>query len=128
MPYNLKNLTLLLLILSVIGLTAFSQVTGKPDSIQSTRLFRPHIDSTDTIIENRLVELALKSPVYKVSEHQIKINELDLDGVEPLLHMSNARLSLRNDEVRGSISREQALKNAPLHDDLFFKVPKVIRK
>ena len=57
-----------------------------------------------------------------------KINELDLDGVEPLLHMSEARNSLRHDEIKGSISREQALKNAPLHDDLFFKVPKVIRK
>jgi aspartyl-tRNA(Asn)/glutamyl-tRNA(Gln) amidotransferase subunit C len=57
-----------------------------------------------------------------------KLNELDLDGVEPLLHMSDEVNVLREDEVKGSISREEALKNAPSHDDQFFKVPKVIKK
>lgn len=57
-----------------------------------------------------------------------KLNELDLEGVEPLLHMSDEVNVLREDEVKGSVSREQALKNAPLHDEQFFKVPKVIRK
>jgi aspartyl-tRNA(Asn)/glutamyl-tRNA(Gln) amidotransferase subunit C len=56
-----------------------------------------------------------------------KLNELDLDGVEPLLHMSDEVNVLREDEVKGSISREDALKNAPLHDEQFFKVPKVIK-
>jgi len=57
-----------------------------------------------------------------------KLNELDTTGVEPLLHMSDEVNVLREDEVKGSISREEALKNAPLHDEQFFKVPKVIRK
>jgi aspartyl-tRNA(Asn)/glutamyl-tRNA(Gln) amidotransferase subunit C len=35
---------------------------------------------------------------------------------------------LREDEVKGSISREEALLNAPVKDDAFFKVPKVIKK
>jgi aspartyl-tRNA(Asn)/glutamyl-tRNA(Gln) amidotransferase subunit C len=35
---------------------------------------------------------------------------------------------LREDEVRGSISRAEGLKNAPDTDGVFFKVPKVIRK
>jgi aspartyl-tRNA(Asn)/glutamyl-tRNA(Gln) amidotransferase subunit C len=35
---------------------------------------------------------------------------------------------LRDDELRGSVSREEALRNAPLHDEQFFKVPKVIKK
>jgi aspartyl-tRNA(Asn)/glutamyl-tRNA(Gln) amidotransferase subunit C len=35
---------------------------------------------------------------------------------------------LREDEVKGSISQQEALKNSPLHDDQFFKVPKVIKK
>jgi len=33
---------------------------------------------------------------------------------------------LRDDEIRGSISREQALQNAPSTDGVYFKVPKVI--
>ena len=57
-----------------------------------------------------------------------KLNELDTTGVEPLLHMSENVNVLREDEVEGSISREEAFRNAPLHDDQFFKVPKVIRK
>jgi len=57
-----------------------------------------------------------------------KLNELDTTGVEPLLHMSDEINVLRQDEIKGSISREDALKNAPLHDEQFFKVPKVIRK
>ena len=57
-----------------------------------------------------------------------KLNELDLDGVEPQLFMSDEVNVLREDEIKGSISREEALKNAPLHDEQFFKVPKVIKK
>lgn len=57
-----------------------------------------------------------------------KLNELNLDGVEPLLHMSGEVNVLREDEIKGSVSREEALKNAPEHDGQFFKVPKVIKK
>ncbi len=57
-----------------------------------------------------------------------KLNELDTTGVEPLLHMSENVNILREDEVEGTISREEAFRNAPLHDEQFFKVPKVIRK
>ena len=56
-----------------------------------------------------------------------KLNELDLEGVEPLIHMSDEINVLREDVVEGSIGREEALKNAPLHDEQFFKVPKVIK-
>jgi aspartyl-tRNA(Asn)/glutamyl-tRNA(Gln) amidotransferase subunit C len=57
-----------------------------------------------------------------------KLNEPDLEGVKPLLHMSGNINVLREDEVKGSISTAEALRNAPLHDDKFFMVPKVIRK
>jgi aspartyl-tRNA(Asn)/glutamyl-tRNA(Gln) amidotransferase subunit C len=35
---------------------------------------------------------------------------------------------LRDDVVKGSISREEALSNAPDTDGIYFKVPKVIKK
>ncbi len=57
-----------------------------------------------------------------------KINELDLENVDPMLYMTNEMNILREDEVSASISREEALKNAPEHDGIFFKVPKVIKK
>ena len=57
-----------------------------------------------------------------------KLNELNTEGVEPLLHMSSNTNILREDIVEGSISREEALRNAPETDGIYFKVPKVIRK
>ncbi len=57
-----------------------------------------------------------------------KLNELDTTGVEPLLHVSENVNIFRKDEVKGQISKEEVFKNAPLHDDEFFKVPKVIKK
>ena len=70
----------------------------------------------------------IKKDLQKMIAFVEKLNELDTTGVEPLLHMSDEINVLRQDEIKGSISREDALKNAPLHDEQFFKVPKVIRK
>ena len=69
----------------------------------------------------------IKRDLQKMIQFVEKLNELDLDGVEPLLHMSDEVNVLRNDVINGSVSRADALKNAPLHDDQFFKVPKVIK-
>jgi aspartyl-tRNA(Asn)/glutamyl-tRNA(Gln) amidotransferase subunit C len=57
-----------------------------------------------------------------------QLNNLDTTGTEPLMHMGNNVNVLREDIVAGSITREEALKNAPNTDRVFFKVPKVIRK
>ncbi len=56
-----------------------------------------------------------------------KLNELNLDGIEPLLHMGGELNVFREDEVRGAVSRDEALKNAPQHDERFIKVPKMIK-
>jgi aspartyl-tRNA(Asn)/glutamyl-tRNA(Gln) amidotransferase subunit C len=70
----------------------------------------------------------IKKDLQRIIGFVEKLNELNLDGVEPLLHMSDEINVLRDDEVKGSISRDEALKNAPGHDGQFFKVPKVIKK
>jgi aspartyl-tRNA(Asn)/glutamyl-tRNA(Gln) amidotransferase subunit C len=70
----------------------------------------------------------IKTDLQKMISFIEKLNELDTTGVEPLLFMSDEVNILREDEVKGSITREEGLLNAPLKDDQFFKVPKVIRK
>ncbi|HRH10955.1 MAG TPA: Asp-tRNA(Asn)/Glu-tRNA(Gln) amidotransferase subunit GatC [Bacteroidia bacterium] len=55
-----------------------------------------------------------------------KLNELDTDGVEPLIYMTNDRNVLREDAPEVTISQKDALKNAPRKDSDYFKVPKVI--
>ncbi len=69
-----------------------------------------------------------KNDLQRMIQFVEKLNELDTTGVAPLLHMSNNVNVLRDDVVKGSIDRAEGLKNAPLHDNQFFKVPKVINK
>ena len=71
---------------------------------------------------------AIKNDLQKMIQFVEKLNELDTTGVEPLLHMSSNINVLRADEVKGSISREDGLQNAAVHDEYFFNVPKVIKK
>ena len=71
---------------------------------------------------------AIKTDLQNMIQFIDQLNELDTTGIEPLLHMSDNVNVLRADEVQGSISRDEALKNAPVHDEQFFKVPKVIQK
>ncbi|MBL0357983.1 MAG: Asp-tRNA(Asn)/Glu-tRNA(Gln) amidotransferase subunit GatC [Chitinophagaceae bacterium] len=71
---------------------------------------------------------AIKTDLQRMIQFVEKLNELDTTGVAPLLHMSDSVNVLREDEVKGSIERTEGLKNAPLQDGVFFKVPKVIKK
>lgn len=71
---------------------------------------------------------AIKNDLQRMIQFVEKLNELDTTGVSPLLHMSDNINALREDEIKGSISREEGLKNASKKDSQFFKVPKVIKK
>ncbi len=76
---------------------------------------------------NEAEKQEIKTDLQRMIGFVEKLNELDLENVEPLLHMSGEVNVLREDEIEGSVSRSEALKNAPLHDEQFFKVPKVIK-
>lgn len=71
---------------------------------------------------------AIKQDLERMIGFVEKLNELDTEGVEPLLHMSANVNVLREDVLSGSVTREEGLKNAPSTDGVFFKVPKVISK
>jgi aspartyl-tRNA(Asn)/glutamyl-tRNA(Gln) amidotransferase subunit C len=77
---------------------------------------------------NEAEKQEIKNDLQRMIAFVEKLNELDLTGVEPMVHLSDEINVLREDEIKGSISREEALKNAPLHDEQFFKVPKVIKR
>lgn len=66
------------------------------------------------------------SDLNKILAFVEKLNEVDTEGVEPLIYMVDETDSLRDDEVKQEITREEALKNAPKHDSDYFRVPKVI--
>ncbi len=71
---------------------------------------------------------AVQADLQKMIAFVEKLNELDTTGTQPLLHVGDTVNVLREDVQQGSVSREEALLNAPLQDGAFIKVPKVIKK
>jgi aspartyl-tRNA(Asn)/glutamyl-tRNA(Gln) amidotransferase subunit C len=59
----------------------------------------------------------------KILEHVEKMNELDLDGVEPTSHVVELQNVLREDVPRDSVPRERALEQAPDAAQGGFRVP-----
>ncbi len=70
-----------------------------------------------------------------------RLNELDTANIEPMAQVANGSSeggetsgvegvahATRADEPRPSLPHEEALRNAPASDGVFFKVPKVIER
>jgi len=71
---------------------------------------------------------AIKGDLQKILGFFEQISSLDTEGVKPLVHVHAQTNVFRPDEVRSLISKQAALKNAPLHNNEYIKVPKVIQK
>jgi aspartyl-tRNA(Asn)/glutamyl-tRNA(Gln) amidotransferase subunit C len=71
-----------------------------------------------------------------------RLNELDTSNVEPMAQVASRQprrggetsgtegyaYAMRADEPRPSLPHEEAMRNAPVSDGVFFKVPKVIER
>jgi aspartyl-tRNA(Asn)/glutamyl-tRNA(Gln) amidotransferase subunit C len=55
-----------------------------------------------------------------------KLKEVDVGGVEPTAHAFPLINVTRPDEVRPSLSNEEALRNAPAQANGLFMVPKIV--
>ncbi len=71
---------------------------------------------------------AMMQDMDKILAFVEKINELKLDGVEPLVYLTEEENILRKDEVITEVSKAEALKNAPSKDTDYFKVSKVLSR
>jgi aspartyl-tRNA(Asn)/glutamyl-tRNA(Gln) amidotransferase subunit C len=71
---------------------------------------------------------ALIPDMNKILTFMEKLNELDTKGVEPLVYMNADENVWREDQVKQEISTADGLKNAALHNESFFKVPKILEK
>ena len=54
------------------------------------------------------------------------LGEVDTDNVEPMAHAVEVSNVLRDDRVKASLDRDQALANAPNRDDECYLVPAVL--
>lgn len=71
---------------------------------------------------------SIRKDLSKIIAFVDKIDELDTEGVEPLIHINREVNVLREDEVSETITQVQALKNAPSKDSDYFKIATVLKK
>lgn len=70
----------------------------------------------------------IKADLQKILGFCEQLNKVDTEGVEPLIYMTEDTNVLRKDEVKGHLTKQEALQNAPAKDSDYFRVPKVITK
>lgn len=70
----------------------------------------------------------MKSQINQILEYVKKLEKLNTDDIEPFTHTLELNNVFRNDIAEDSLTPEEALQNAPLKSDHFFRVPKVIKK
>src|SRR5688572_675385 len=74
---------------------------------------------------------AYQGDLEEILTYVDKLDELDTSAVEPMSHVlypGAEEAALREDLLEPSLSREQALSNAPLSGAGHFKVPLVIER
>lgn len=70
----------------------------------------------------------IKQDMEKIINFMDALNSVDTTGVEPLIFMSDTVNVLREDVAVETISKEEALKNAPKKDSDYIRIPKVLTK
>jgi aspartyl-tRNA(Asn)/glutamyl-tRNA(Gln) amidotransferase subunit C len=83
---------------------------------------------------SRLARLSVSDDEKKLFADQIdgilnymdKLNELDTGNVGPTSHVVSLSNVVREDLLKGSLDRGNALTNAPDKTDKFYRVPKII--
>jgi len=87
-----------------------------------------HIAKLAKLKFNEAEKEKLQTELNSILGYIDKLNELDLENVEPLENVNNTNNVFREDITGPSLTKEEALKNAPSKTDNFFKVPKVLDK
>ena len=70
---------------------------------------------------------AILKDMNKMLDFVGKLEEVDTEGVAPLIHITDEVNLLRADDAKTIITQKEALKNAPKKDSTYFKIPKVIK-
>lgn len=71
---------------------------------------------------------SIRRDLEKILDLCEKLNEVNTDGIEPLIYMTETVNNVREDKVEQLFTREQMLSNAPKKDSDYFRVPKVIEQ
>ena len=75
---------------------------------------------------NEKEKVTIQKDLEKILSFMEKLNELDTENVEPLIYVSDSHNVVREDIVKDTLDKRDVLKNAPMKDSDYIKVPKVI--
>ena len=64
--------------------------------------------------------------LLEIIQYVEKLNELDIDEIEPIAHVVQLTNVLREDQPRPSLSQDDAMRNAPKSAKGLFVVPKIV--
>lgn len=68
----------------------------------------------------------LRNELNSILGHIDTIQQLDLDGVQPMTHAVPLVNETREDVVRPGLARDAALRNAPHSEDGAFVIPRIV--
>lgn len=85
-----------------------------------------HIANLAKLEFNDSEKEAIRQDMSKIVNFMSKLNEIDTENVEPLMFMSHEINVLREDIPAVTVTKEEALKNAPKKDSDYFRIPKVL--
>ncbi len=68
----------------------------------------------------------ISNDLSKMLDFINQLQDLDTEGIDPLIHVNEEINNWREDQVQGMISQEEALSNSPVKDGTYFKLPKVL--
>lgn len=86
-----------------------------------------HLSNLAKLEFNASEKEAIKNDLSKMTDFMEKMDEVNTEDVAPLLFMTHEINVLREDEPKVTITKEEALKNAPQKDSDYFRVPKVLQ-
>jgi aspartyl-tRNA(Asn)/glutamyl-tRNA(Gln) amidotransferase subunit C len=90
-----------------------------PDAVQRlARLARLRITDEEAA--------SLSGDLSKIMALVDQLAEVDTQGVEPMVHAFDLQNVLASDQIGPSLTRDEALRNAPAHDGECFLVPPVL--
>ena len=93
--------------------------------MENTKEIIEHVSKLAHLEFNEEELKAITPQFSKILDYIDELSKIDLEGVEPMTHVLDVTNVMREDVEEESIPVSDALKNAPKHNDIFFKVPKV---
>ncbi|MCI0334718.1 MAG: Asp-tRNA(Asn)/Glu-tRNA(Gln) amidotransferase subunit GatC [Planctomycetes bacterium] len=92
-------------------------------------LSRTDVEKVALLARLRLTDAELKTITGQLAQivgYVDQLSEVNTEGVEPMAHAIEVANVFRDDRVAPSLPREEALANAPNHDDRGYLVPAVL--